>query len=314
MSESQSIFCYPLSKTIGMAVDGLDLNRAIEPDIQAYIYDLWLKRGLLRFRGGSEVSPEQHIRLSRCFGELELHPLKELRLPNNPELILLPPRGKRAPPINYYDGEARVGRIHWHSDMIYTTRPTRGSLLHVVEVPEEGGQTAWIDTALAYDYLPADLKSDIQHLEARFGFNVEGDTIRFGRNWETFRTEGERSINYSTFPDVAHPLVTEHPITKRKALTISPLHIQGIIGMNSQRSDALINTLVNHCLQDRFRYIHQWKRGDIVLWDNLRTLHCAYGTPPGLKRRAHRTTLRNDYTQGRTLSNEGEHDLNELRQ
>jgi taurine dioxygenase len=289
-----------LKGRVGASVRGLDLGQALDKEMQSFLYQLWLDKGIIIFRD-CPVTPEQHIEFSRYFGELEIHPIESLRVKGNDELNQLPPRSALPPPINYYDGMPRSNRIHWHSDMMYTIFPTRGAVLRVIELPAESGETAWVDTALAYECLSDVRKATIENLEARFSFTQEGDEVLFGRSWTSFRREGERSVKYQTFPDVVHKIVAEHPQSGRKSLNLSPLFLKNIIGMNDVDSFELLSQLVDHCLQEEFRYLHHWHQNDIALWDNLRTFHSAYGTVPGVKRIAQRTTLKNTGSVGRLL-------------
>ena len=71
--------------------------------------------------------------------------------------------------------------------------------------------------------------------------------------------------------------------------------------MGEEESHTLLTELVDHCLKDEYRYLHDWEQNDIVLWDNLRTWHCAYGIYPGVKRLAQRTTIKNEGKRGREL-------------
>ncbi len=294
----------PLKGELGAIVCGLDMSAGLNKDTGEFLNQLWLDKGLILFRN-CPVTPEQHIELSQNFGELEIHPLTALRVPGNDELIQLPPKGKLPAPACYYDDVVRSNRIHWHSDMMYTTYPTRGALLRVLEIPEEAGETGYIDTALAYDGLPKEMQDKIENLEAVHSFIEEGDGVLFGKHWKTFRREGERSVKYETFPDVVHKIVSVHPKSGRKSLNLSPLNLRYVLGMDAADSEVLLRYLVDHCLQDEYRYVHHWQANDIILWDNLRTFHSAYGIVPGAKRLAQRTTLKNIGADGHLLAEAG---------
>ena len=290
----------PLKGDLGAVVRGLDMSCGIDKNTEEFLVELWLDKGLILF-DDCPVTAEQHIELSRCFGELEIHPLTALRVPGNDELIQLPPKGNLPPPACHYDDVVRSNRIHWHSDMMYTTYPTRGALLRVLEIPEEAGETGYIDTALAYDGLAKDMQDKIENLDAVHSFIEEGDGVLYGKHWKTFRRDGERSVKYETFPDVVHSIVSVHPQSGRKSLNLSPLNLRYVLGMDTTESDELLRYLVDHCLQDAYRYVHHWQPNQIILWDNLRTFHSAYGIVPGAKRLAQRTTLKNIGADGYVL-------------
>ena len=107
--------------------------------------------------------------------------------------------------------------------------------------------------------------------------------------------------DYPHFPPVAHPLVWTHPDTGRKVLNVSTLNIRGILGMEQEESDALIAQLIAHALQPRFQYGHAWENDDIMLWDNRRTMHCAFGHPVDQVRIVQRSTIRGTVAMGRII-------------
>lgn len=289
----------PLEAGIGAEVVGLDLDEPIDAATAKALDDVWLEAAIVLFRGiGS--SSERQLRLSRCFGELEIHPVESIRLEGNEEIILLAQKGDRQQMTYYFDGEPVVGRIPFHTDLIYTTTPNRGALLRMVEKPAVGGETGWIDTAAAYDALSQATKQQIEGLEARFDFVTDLRKMRFGKPGE-IEVGDFGNVEYPEFPDVAHPLVWTHPISGRKSLCLSTVHLIDMVGMDRTEGDPILEALVNHTLDGRFTYLHDWEEGDMVLWDNWRTMHTAWGSPPGHDRVVHRTTIKGGHQTGRLL-------------
>jgi taurine dioxygenase len=289
----------PLDSGVGAEIIGLDLAHPIDTRTRLELYEAWLDAGILLFRGiGS--SSERQLSLSRCFGELEVHPVPSIRLEGYPEIISLSNKGDIEPIIHFFDGQPIAGHIPWHTDLIYTPTPCRGALLRMVEKPAGGGQTGWIDTAAAYDALPQHMKQQIESLEARFDFVVDICEMRFGRP-PNLRHGTLGNVKYPTFPDVAHPLVWTHPESGRKALMVSPVQLIDMVGMDRAQGDPILEALVTHVTDGRFTYVHDWELGDMVLWDNWRTMHSAFGTPPECERVVHRTTIRGELATGRLL-------------
>jgi len=289
----------PLDTGIGLEIIGLDLEHPIEESTRRDLYDAWLDAAVLVFRGIG-TSAERQIALSRCFGELEIHPVESVRFERDPEIISLKNAGPDQAIIHYLDDEALAGLIPWHSDMVYMTRPCRGALLRMVDKPPRGGQTGWIDTAAAYDALSDEMKQRIEGLEARFDFVADICDMRFGRP-EKLRHGSMGTTKFPSFPPVVHPLVWQHPEGGRKALMISPIHLVEVLDMDRAEGDRLLEELVAHATNTRFSYIHEWEVDDMVLWDNWRTLHMAFGTPPECGREVQRTSMRGDYKLGRLL-------------
>jgi taurine dioxygenase len=289
----------PLDGAIGVEVVGIDLDREIDQGTAEALNQVWLDSAIVLFRGIG-TSNERHLRLSRAFGQLEVHPVESIRLEGHPEVICLAQKGDKKQMTYYFDGEPIVGRIPFHTDLIYTTTPNRGALLRMVEKPEVGGQTGWIDTAAAYDGLDDAMKARIDSLEARFDFVSDLREMRFGNQWNV-EIGDFGSVDYPEFPDVAHPLVWTHPLSGRKSLSLSTVHLVDMVGMEREEGDPILKALVDHTLESRFRYTHDWEEGDVVLWDNLRTMHTAMGSPPGYDRVVHRTTIKGDHQTGRLL-------------
>jgi taurine dioxygenase len=293
---------------VGAEIIGLDTSGGINDDTARAIREAWLEYGFLVFRdmhGGHA----EHVALSRCLGELEQHPVKELRLKEAPDLIEL---GRRSFGQAYvFNGdELRLGRFPWHRDTSYTPAICKGAVLRMEEIPPENGETCFADAAKAYDALPEDVKQRIEGLEhvARIRPLVLERT--FGSFWDDIRVatpeehEGKDTIDESfrdRFPPVIHPLVITHPDTGRKSIYICPNAADHIIGMEAEESRALLQMLVDHMTQKRFTYVHSWRAGDIISWDNRRCLHATLGYHPRYMRTGYRTTLAGPLVTGRYL-------------
>ncbi|MCA9505046.1 MAG: TauD/TfdA family dioxygenase [Myxococcales bacterium] len=288
----------PLSGNVGVEVVGLDLEKPIDEATSTALRDLWLEHGIVLFRGLG-TSPEALLSLSRCIGELEPHPVEVFRHPDHPGLILLTNENGAEGPIYEFDGVATCGRIPWHTDMAFTTTPNAGAVLRMVKRSQDGGQTGWIDTAMAYDALDEATRERIDPLEAVYLFRGDIGEMRF--NNPGGRRVAESRATYKKFPPVVNPLVWTHPENGRKVLNVSTLNIDSIVGMDRQEGDRLIQQLIDHVLQPQFQYMHDWENDDMVLWDNRRTQHCAMGHPADQTRVVHRSTIRGTIAMGRVM-------------
>ena len=290
----------PLPAGVGKEIMGLKLDAEVAPDIQDKLKAEWYDAGILLFRGAA-TSEEEHLRLSRCFGTLEPHPIEAIRIPEYPELIQLSNEfGLRGPVYDYGDGVPNYGAIPWHTDLAFEVTPNAGALLRMVRKATVGGQTSFLDTALAYDAMDEAFKQRIDGLEARFEFCADRSKMRFCN-------PGGKRIGESKaafFPDylpVIRPLVWAHPASGRKIINVCPLNIQAIVGMEQAESDALIQELLDHVIDDRFVYTHNWEKDDVMLWDNYRMMHRASGHPVDVIRTAQRTTIKGLVPAGRAL-------------
>jgi taurine dioxygenase len=286
---------------VGQEVLGLDLNHELDQITVSHLLDIWREAGVVLFRGAG-TAPEALLKLSRCFGELEPHPIENIRMPGYPELIELTNKNGPRGPVYAFDDVPTYGRIPWHTDLAFQEVPNAGALLNMVHRAEVGGSTAWLDTALAYRSLDERLKVRIEGLEARFEFCADLAKMKFDNPGGT--RVGESKANFPDYPPLARPIVWQHPVTNMRVMNICPLNIRSIVGMDEAEGDELIRTLIDAVTQPQFVYEHSWQEGDIILWDNYRMMHRAMGHPVEVLRIAQRTTLRGHTRVGRIMNPE----------
>lgn len=275
-----SIRLTPLSTSLGVEVHGLDPEHLAPADEEA-LRSVLREHAVLLARG-LDLSPDGHVALTRIFGEPDIHPIESIRLPGHPEIIALAVdlSGSFAP--GDPAAEEVVGRIPWHSDLTYRPLPSRGALLYARTVPPEGGETGYVDTAAVYDGLPEELKRRIAGLRAVHSLGPLQQQVRQAY-------PGDAS---PAFAPASHPLVHRHPESGRHVLNISPAFVRSIEGLGEEEGAALLDELRRFATQDRFVYLHRWRVGDLVVWDNWRTMHLAAGHKKKHARLMHRTTLR----------------------
>ncbi len=208
------------------------------------------------------------------------------------------------------DGKVVAGCLPWHGDARWLAEPTHGAILKVHKHPREGGETGFIDLISTYDRLPAALKARIEGLESIVRFCGDPNLIyRFQPQKVRMIDEGRNARSLAAradFPPIAQRLVYLQPETGRKVLGFTPNPLQEIIGLEPEESDALLYELASYATDERYAYVHSYEENDLVLWDNLRLLHKAYGVPPGEEREVWRTTLAAaDYPIARSLDEGG---------
>jgi taurine dioxygenase len=173
------------------------------------------------------------------------------------------PKSDGSPSDTKYTGR------QWHSDMSFTTAPSLGSLLKSYAVPEVGGDTLFANMYLAYDALSDGMKKMISGLH---GIHLSGTRKLANDTTGLVRAEEQKRIN----PPVAQPVVRAHPETGRKALYIGE-KVNRFEGMTEEESRPLIDYLVGHATRAEFLYRHQWRKNDIIAWDNRCVMHQALG-------------------------------------
>lgn len=289
--------------SFGATITGLTLAHLEDIATRKALYDLWIDRGVLLFRGAD--SSAMHVELSKCFGRLEQHVFKEAWVDGRPELVNIkyyPDNGN----IYEIDGDPRGGYLPWHSDLVYTDTINHGGVLRPVQLPSSGGQTGFIDQIAAYERLPERLKAKIDDLHVVYAMDLNQEHMRYGRARSVKFLQGAQSFHdiqlreYS-YPRILHPMVYVQEETGRKVLNVSPWFALGIYEIGGPVGEALLHEVVDHCVDESTAYFHDWRMGDMVLWDNWRTLHCCTGAPPEQTRVLQRTTIAGDYALGRKL-------------
>ena len=243
---------------------GVDVSAGLSDAAFAEIEALFNERSVLCLRGQDLTEP-QYIAFAKRFGMVEQIFMADYAHKSYPEIFLVSNIKEKGRDI----GHADAGSV-WHTDMSYTDRPPRATLLYAVEVPVRDGvvlgDTTFASTAAAYDGLPEETKERIE------GLTVIHDV--FGRRAKT-GTHTQQDEARKNQPKVRHPFARTHPFTGRKCLYVSPGECIGIEGMSEDEAVPLINELAATIPEERFRHVHKWQAGDILIWDNCAVQHLA---------------------------------------
>jgi taurine dioxygenase len=297
----------PGDHAFGAVVTELDPDSIQDPQVRQDLYDLFIEKGLIVFKGLADLDTQ--IALSEIYGEPEIHPLL-VGVEREREHFVIAEIDYVEEDGDLYElnGELRGGFLPWHFDLAYMEKINRGGILRAAVVPNEGGETGFIDGIAAYDALPEDLKARIEDLRVVYRYIADATTAKFGEIPEKC-LQLSHNIAYalqhpSVQKPVTHPMVYPQKESGRKILNISPWHAVSIEGMENAEGDALLKEVIDHMIRPDMAYIHEWVKDDMILWDNWRMLHSARGVPPGEKRKMRRTTIAGDYALGRQLDRE----------
>jgi len=276
----------PSAAPLGNEVTGLDISRELDAATFARLSQAYADHSVLVFRN-QRLTPEQQIRFSRGFGDLEIHVVERYLLPGHPEVFRI---------SNIVENGQRIGGSgeFWHTDLSYVKQPSRGSLLYSIEVPTRNGvalgDTEFASTAAAYDALPQSMKDRLKGLRALHRFSDIYSQVARERKTGMVELTAEQKAKT---PDVTHPVVFRHPISGRDCLFVNEGFTVSIVGMPEDESRDLLAELYAHCKRPEFVYRHKWQVGDLVMWDNWATIHRATGGYTADERRLlHRTTLK----------------------
>jgi taurine dioxygenase len=276
----------PTGHALGARLTGVDFRQPPRADEIARIHAAWMEHQVLIFPE-QDVSDAEHVAVSRCFGELEVHHQKIIRSNRAPEIFRVSNVDENdalMPPEDPVVSQVNLARL-WHTDSSFRERPSIGSMLHGVEVSTQGGETCFMNMYAVLEALPESLAAQVRGRRARHNFEHLHTLAALKP-----LTDEERSA----MPPVWQPMVRRHPVTGRRSLYISPIYNDEVEGLDRERSRMLIEALMAFAERDEFVYCHHWAPHDIVMWDNRCTLHRVTPHDPTVRRVMHRTTIAGD--------------------
>ena len=271
----------PASAALGAEIRGVDL-RAIDAAAFAAIHQAWLDHAVVLFRG-QQLGDADLIAFSRRFGSLDQAPIQENGrrfVEGYPEIYVVSNVVENGVAI----GSLGAGEAVWHTDMSYLPDPPKASALYALEVPPAGGDTSFCTMYGAWDAMPDDLRATASTLRVKHdGTYNSGGYVRAG----VTPTDDPRSA-----PGTLHPLVCTHPETGRRHLYLGRRRNAWLEGLPLDESNALLDRIWEAATADALTWRHQWRAGDLVLWDNRCVMHRRDAFDPGARRVMHRTQIK----------------------
>jgi taurine dioxygenase len=269
--EASSLNIRPMTPAIGAEILDIDLGA---PDIADHIPKIraaLLKYGVIFFRD-QHLTAEQHIAFGREFGELEIHPATPKNQLNREILRIA------------HGPDSRGQENAWHSDVTWREKPSLGSILRAVEVPEVGGDTLFANMHLAYERLSVSMKRFIEDRTA-----VHDIARVFAK-----RLNKRPEELHEQYPPMRHPVVRTHPESGLPVIYVNTAFTSHIEGLSEKESrwllDHLFATAADPEIQCRFR----WQPGSIAFWDNRLCQHFAASDYFPARRVMERVTIAGD--------------------
>jgi taurine dioxygenase len=256
---------------LGATIEGLDLARPLTDEAFDLILDALGRYSVIRFPL-QELSGRDLANFSSRFGKLETNVAStHYQEPGVPEVMVLSNIVENGRPI----GLADAGQ-GWHTDMSYSRTIAFANVLYGIRIPHRDGKplgaTEFSNMQAAYEGLPADLR---QRLD---GMTVLHDFSKF---WEMMRrekgskrpplTEAQRKAK----PPVSQPIFLTHPLTGRKVLYANPGYSVRINELPEPESGEVLEFLFAHQLRPEYRYTSHWQAGDVLMWEDIGTIHSA---------------------------------------
>ncbi|WP_251864467.1 TauD/TfdA family dioxygenase [Achromobacter sp. Marseille-Q4962] len=260
----------PLGTPLGARIEGMDLAQPLaEPDYRAIEAALG-RYGVVSFPR-QNLGATQLKRFSESFGKLEVNVANLYHEPDLPEVMILSNIVENGKPIGLSD----AGQ-DWHTDMSYSRTIAFANVLFGIRIPMRDGKplgnTEFCNMHAAYEGLPQDLKRELDGMTITHDFNKFWEMMR--REKGSARpplTEEQRRRK----PPVSHPVFLTHPITGRKVLYANPGYSVRINELPEARSAEVLEFLFRHQVQEQYKYRHNWTEGDVLMWDNMGTIHNA---------------------------------------
>ena len=270
---SKEINVKPYAPNIGGVITGVDLSKDISDYEKNFIKEAFHKYQVLFFQEQLEISPENHIKLGKCFGDLHIHPAAP-KMKSFPEIFEI---------HTHKDSKISNGAEDFHSDVSCDTEPPLGTMLQLHILPQYGGDTMFSNMYMAYDSLSKPMQNFLNSLRASH------ESEHFYRN----RYENQDQLEpKKKYPSAIHPIVRTHPETKKKALYINKFFTTRIEGLSKQESKLILGYLFNHCEKTDFQIRYRWNKNDMAFWDNRCTLHKAIWDYHPMERKGRRVTIK----------------------
>ena len=280
-----SLHLTPLHPVFAAEADGIDLTQPLSDVNRRAINAAMNQYAVLVWRG-QPLTVEQQLDFASAFGPLDIG-LKRVfkRRERHPDERLidisnLNTEGEVAP-RNSPKNLSNFANQLWHSDSSFMQPRAAYSMLHAVALPAADGNTEFADLRAAYDTLDAKTQREVETLEAEhYALHTR---LLLGDEAYTDAQKKEMA-------PVRWPLVHTHAGSGRKVLFVGA-HARNITGWPTAEARIFLADLLEHATQRERVYVHQWRVGDLVIWDNRATVHRGRRFNIAERRELRRTTI-----------------------
>ena len=272
----------PLSPVLGARITGVDLSQTLDAETFTGVEAALHEHAFIVFPG-QQLDAAQFAAFGRLWGRPEPHVIDTFHHPDDPNILVLSNVVRDGKPTGLADAGS-----YFHSDYSYLEVPARCTILYALQVPRAKGGTTFANQTRAYEELPAETRLQIEPLVARHHYGNRDDLDEGSRTAASRLTEEQkRKVTW-----VRHRIARPHPRTGRKALYAVSGSSFAIEGMQDEEALDLLDGLKAHATQEKYRHTHDYRVGDVIVWDNAQLLHAAPLTDPSDPRTLWRITIK----------------------
>lgn len=285
---TNKIQAVPLTSSVAARIEGIDLRGEVSAsEIEQVREALW-KHSVLVFEG-QNLTAVEHLRLTGFFGVVQPYEVFSFLGETNPGVAVDPDNGgfvgedgkaaarvvnfERRPKVKTANDHPRISEFpDWHTDSSFMKRLPQAAALRAEIVPPVGGDTSFASMCAAYDALSPTMQDWLK--DARAIHAYPPDYKNSIQPWQ-YGEDAEERFDAEYQPR-EHPVVIEHPESRRKALFVNPVYTIRMVGMTDRESEHMLRLLFIHMTSSEFVYRHHWTQpGDIVVWDEMACMHLA---------------------------------------
>ncbi len=229
------------------------LSDAVRKELRQALFDFEVI-----FFHPQEITPAQHLALAKVFGPISSGSFFDRR-EDAPEVELIVSDRDNPPQID-----------HWHTDISWKRNPPLGTAIQITNTPSAGGNTCWVSTSKAFEWLSPGMQRYLEELTAVHTWEVSAFRELLGEKGEEALIAAIRANK-----PVEHPVVRLNPDSGRKCLFVNSDFTRNIINLDRHEAEGMLRFLLDWLKRPEFMVHHQWKKGGIAVWDNRSTQHYA---------------------------------------
>ena len=238
-------------------IEGVDLtkpmNQAVQKELRQALWDF----EVIFFRPQT-ITPKQHIALAKVFGPTSSGSYFE-RKEDFPEIEMIVNNKNKPPSID-----------NWHTDISWKDSPPLGTAIQITVTPPAGGNTCWLSTSKAFEWLSPGMQTYLKGLQAEHTWEVSGFRDILGA-----RGDDALMAAIKAYKPVIHPVIRTNPDSGRPCIFVNSSFTKRILGVDRQEAEGIFYFLKNWLKKPEFMVHHQWEPGGIAIWDNRSTQHYA---------------------------------------